>query len=97
MGALWIDGVPLEDDWHYDVQVEFHLGTPGSAMEYSWKLYREENQNAILVDRLDDSNGFFVNDYDFFRCQKLAETLCGEHTSAILGKMSIQTSSGREG
>jgi len=61
MGPLWIEGVALEEDWYYDVQVEFHVGAPGSAVEYIWKLYKDHNQNGILVDRPGDSNGFFAS------------------------------------
>jgi len=55
----------LEDttsvDWYYEIQVELHVGSPGSPVEYIWKFYRDRNQNEILVDRQGDSNGFFAS------------------------------------
>ncbi|MBE0616435.1 MAG: hypothetical protein IH608_00725 [Proteobacteria bacterium] len=43
--------------WYYDVQVE--LASPGSEVEYLWKLYRDVDQDRDLVDRPGDSDGFF--------------------------------------
>jgi hypothetical protein len=47
--------------WYYEIHVNMHVGSPGSQTEYVWKLYRDRNNNQILVDRPGDSNGFFAS------------------------------------
>lgn len=59
LGPLVQNGIPLDSQWYYELQVEFY--TPGSAVEPVWKLYRDENQNGVLVDRANDSSGFFAS------------------------------------
>jgi hypothetical protein len=48
-------------DWYYEIRIDMHEGTPGSSVEYVWKLFRDRNNNQILVDRQGDSNGFFAS------------------------------------
>ncbi len=48
-------------DWYYEIRIDLHEGTPGSSVEYVWKLFRDSNSNQLLVDRQNDSNGFFAS------------------------------------
>jgi len=48
-------------DWYYEIRIDMHEGEPGSSVEYVWKLFRDRNSNGILVDRQNDSNGFFAS------------------------------------
>jgi hypothetical protein len=48
-------------DWFYEIRIDLHEGSPGSNVEYVWKLFRDSNSNQILVDRQNDSNGFFAS------------------------------------
>jgi len=55
------EGLPLDSDWYYDIKVDLHVDQPGDSVEYVWKLYRDYNSNRILVDRPNDSDGFFAS------------------------------------
>jgi hypothetical protein len=48
---------PADTAWYYDIQVELY--SPGSEVEYIWKLFRDVDQDRDLVDRPNDSDGFF--------------------------------------
>jgi len=48
---------PGDTSWYYDIRVELY--SPGSAVEYIWKLFRDVDQDRDLVDRPNDSDGFF--------------------------------------
>ena len=61
LGPLVQVDTPLDTDWYYDIQVDMHVDAPGSSVEYVWKLYRDRNSNRILVDRPNDSDGFFAS------------------------------------
>jgi hypothetical protein len=51
-----------DTEWYYDIQVEMHVGAPGSVVEYVWKLYRDRGQNGILVDGVTTTgDGFFAS------------------------------------
>ncbi len=61
----WVEaGIALDTSWYYDIQIEMHVDTPGSNVEYVWKFFRDMNGNQILVDRPQDSDGFFASDGD---------------------------------
>ena len=61
LSALIQAGLPLDEDWYYDIQVDLHVDAPGDEVEYIWKLYRDYNDNRILVDIPLDSDGFFAS------------------------------------
>jgi len=61
LGPLYQQGVPADSDWYYDLQVELYVGGAVSPVEYVWKVYRDHNDNRILVDRAGDSDGFFAS------------------------------------
>lgn len=46
-------GSEIPEDWYYDIQVRFY--TPGSDVEYTWKLYRDVSRggapNQVVVER----------------------------------------------
>lgn len=49
-----------DDDWYYDVDVEVvqAVASGESDVEYVWKLYRDPNNNALLVDRPTATDGY---------------------------------------
>jgi hypothetical protein len=49
-----------DDDWYYDVDVEVvqAVASGESDVEYVWKLYRDPNDNAVLVDRPTATDGY---------------------------------------
>jgi len=58
----WLEnGVALDSNWYYDIQVELHTDSRATDVEYVWKFYRDVNANRILVDRAQDSDGFFAS------------------------------------
>jgi len=58
----WLEnGVALDTSWYYDIQVELHTDSRGTDVEYVWKFFRDVNGNRILVDRAQDSDGFFAS------------------------------------
>jgi hypothetical protein len=61
LGPWMQDGVALDSSWYYDIQIELFSDSPGSDVEYVWKLFRDMNANQILVDRPQDSDGFFAS------------------------------------
>ncbi len=61
LGPWMQGGVALDTNWYYDIQVELLTDSPGSDVEYVWKFFRDMNSNRILVDRPQDSNGFFAS------------------------------------
>ena len=65
LSALIKTGLPVDSQWYYDIQVDFHVDAPGDTVEYIWKLYRDNNDNGILVDIAQDSDGFFASAGDF--------------------------------
>jgi hypothetical protein len=60
LGPLYDNSGPVSD-WYYDIKVDLHVGASGSEVEYIWKFYRDRNQNQILVDRPEDSDGFMAS------------------------------------
>jgi hypothetical protein len=60
-GPLSEEGVALDSSWYYEIRIDLHVDNPGSSTEYVWKLYRDRNNNQLLVDRQRDSNGFFAS------------------------------------
>jgi len=63
--ALGLDDSFVADQWYYDISIDFK--SPGSSVEYVWKLFRNRSNNKKLIDRQKDSNGFFASagDTDF--------------------------------
>jgi hypothetical protein len=58
----WMEaGVAQDTSWYYDIQIELHVDSPGGDVEYVWKFFRDVNGNQILVDRPQDSDGFFAS------------------------------------
>ena len=58
----WMEaGVAMDTSWYYDIQIELHMESPGGDVEYVWKFFRDMNGNQILVDRPQDSDGFFAS------------------------------------
>jgi len=55
-GKLAFDG--LETDWYYDVAIRLVVPQPGSEVEYIWKLYRDRNQNHIIMDDPTSPDGY---------------------------------------
>jgi hypothetical protein len=46
-----------EDDWFFDVDVQV-VATSASEVEFVWKLYRDPNNNGLMVDRPTASDGY---------------------------------------
>lgn len=61
LAPLVQEGLPPDSQWYYDISVDLHVDNPGADVEYVWKLYRDYNNNQILVDRRLDSDGFFAS------------------------------------
>ena len=61
LGPWMQAGVVHDTSWYYDIQIELFTDSPGSDVEYIWKFFRDRNDNQILVDRPQDSNGFFAS------------------------------------
>ncbi|MEW5803047.1 MAG: hypothetical protein AB1847_13180 [bacterium] len=61
LGPLADANQPADSSWYYDISIDMHAGAPGSSVEYIWKLYRDRNQNGIMVDRPRDSDGFMAS------------------------------------
>jgi len=61
LGPWMQGGVALDTSWYYSLQIELITDTPGSDVEYVWKFFRDQNGNRILVDRPQDSDGFFAS------------------------------------
>ena len=61
LGSWLGNGVALDTHWYYDIQVELHTDSRGTDVEYVWKFFRDVNANRILVDRAQDSDGFFAS------------------------------------
>jgi len=58
----WLEaGIALDIHWYYDIQIELHTDSRGTDVEYVWKFFRDVNGNQILVDRAQDSDGFFAS------------------------------------
>ncbi|MCP3869806.1 MAG: hypothetical protein GY703_17275, partial [Gammaproteobacteria bacterium] len=53
-----LDPLGVETSWYYDVQVRMIVPTPGSSVEYVWKLYRDSNQNNIIMDNPTSPDGY---------------------------------------
>jgi hypothetical protein len=55
-GKRAFDGI--ETDWYYDVAIRLVVPQPGSEVEYIWKLYRDRNQNHIIMDDPTSPDGY---------------------------------------
>lgn len=55
-GKLLSDGE--ETAWHYDIEVRLVVPQPGSDVEYVWKLYRDRNQNGVIMDDPTSPDGY---------------------------------------
>ncbi len=53
-----LDPAGAETSWYYDVEMRLVVPTPGSQVEYVWKLYRDSNQNAIIMDNPTSPDGY---------------------------------------
>ena len=47
-----------ETSWYYDVQIRLVVPSPGSQVEYVWKLYRDRNGNRIVMDDPTSPDGY---------------------------------------
>jgi len=65
LSALNLDERFVSDQWYYDISIDFK--SPGSTVEYVWKLFRNSSGNKKLIDSPNNSNGFFASagDTDF--------------------------------
>jgi len=65
ISLLGLDESFATDQWYYDISIDFK--SPGSSVEYVWKLFRNSSGNKKLIDRQNVSNGFFASagDADF--------------------------------
>lgn len=59
ISELGLDESFVSDDWYYDIAIDFK--SPGSKVEYVWKLFRNSSGNKELIDRPKVSNGFFAS------------------------------------
>jgi hypothetical protein len=57
--ALNLDESFISEQWYYDIAIDFK--SPGSSVEYVWKLFRNSSGNKELIDRQNVSNGFFAS------------------------------------
>ncbi len=55
-GKLSPDGE--ETAWYYDVEMRLVVPQPGSDVEYVWKLYRDRNQNGVIMDDPTSPDGY---------------------------------------
>lgn len=60
-------GSEIPEDWYYDIEVRFY--TPGSDVEYTWKLYRDVSRggapNQVVVERTPGTTDIdYVDDRD---------------------------------
>jgi len=88
LGPWMQDNVVLDTSWYYDIQIEIFSDSPGSDVEYVWKLFRDMNGNQILVDRPQDSNGFFASAGDiniFLETLDITTPAPGDETSFWVG------------
>jgi hypothetical protein len=53
-----LDPNGTETSWYYDVKVRLLVPSPGSEVEYVWKLYRDSNRNAIIMDDPTSPDGY---------------------------------------
>jgi hypothetical protein len=53
-----LDPEDAETSWYYDVAVRLVVPAPGSEVEYVWKLYRDSNRNAIIMDDPTSRDGY---------------------------------------
>jgi hypothetical protein len=51
-------GNGAETSWYYDVIVRLVVPSPGSSVEYVWKLYRDSNLNQIIMDDPTSPDGY---------------------------------------
>jgi len=55
---------PLDDSnskWYYDIRIELASNTPGSDVEYVWRLYPDRNHNKTVMERESGSDGFMAS------------------------------------
>ena len=53
-----LDPAGTETAWFYDVDVRLVVPQPGSETEYVWKLYRDRNQNHVIMDDPTSPDGY---------------------------------------
>jgi hypothetical protein len=53
-----LDSTGAETSWYYDVTVRLVVPVPGNEVEYVWKLYRDSNENAIIMDDPTSPDGY---------------------------------------
>ncbi len=53
-----LDPAGTETDWYYDVDIRLVVPQPGSEVEYIWKLYRDRNQNRVIMDDPTSPDGY---------------------------------------
>lgn len=53
-----LDPAGAETQWYYEVEVHLVVPAPGSHVEYIWKLYRDQNQNGIVMDNPTADDGY---------------------------------------
>lgn len=53
-----LDPLGTETAWYYDVDVRLVVPQPGSEVEYIWKLYRDRNQNHVIMDDPTSPDGY---------------------------------------
>jgi len=77
-----LDPVGTETSWYYDVEVRMVVPPPGSKVEYVWKLYRDSNQNNIIMDDPTSPDGY--------------KACAGDTTPREIGPVDITTPEGDE-
>ncbi len=53
-----LDPAGAETSWYYDIAVHLVVPDPGSDVEYVWKLYRDRNSNATIMDNPSSPDGY---------------------------------------
>ncbi len=59
-----LDPGGAETSWYYDVAIRLVVPDPGSEVEVVWKLYRDSNRNAIIMDDPTSPDGYKACDGD---------------------------------
>ena len=59
LSLLGLDESYATDQWYYDISIDFQ--SPGSSVEYIWKMFRNSSGNKELIDRPSVSNGYFAS------------------------------------
>jgi hypothetical protein len=76
-----LDPAGTETSWYYDVEIRLVVSS-GSDVEYVWKLYRDSNNNAIVMDDPTSPDGYIA--------------CAGDTTPLVMESLDLTTPTGDE-